>query len=108
MIGLSGPNLNACSSNAKTIGLNPQGDNFLAVKAAPRIDARRLDKLGPNAELYVCDQSKDGKWLGVVYESDGRPSANCGVTSAVPTARPYSGRCQSGWVYSKYIDVSAG
>jgi hypothetical protein len=108
MIGLDGPNLDACGSNARVVGLNPQGDNFLAVKSAPRLDARRVDKLGPASELYVCETSKDRKWLGVVYEPDGQTSANCGVTSPVSTPRAYSGRCQSGWVYSKYVDVYAG
>jgi hypothetical protein len=108
MIGLNGPQLDACGSNATVAGLSAKGDNFLAVKSAPRLDARRIDKLGPAAELYVCDRSKDGKWLGVVYEPDGQTSASCGVTSPVATAHPYSGRCQSGWVYSKYVEVYAG
>jgi hypothetical protein len=108
MIGLGGPSLDACGSNARVVGLNPHGDNFLAVKSAPRVDAARIDKLGPDFEVYVCDESKDKKWLAVVYEPDGKPSANCGVTGPVDTPRPYSGRCQAGWVYSKYIDIYAG
>lgn len=108
MVGLNGSNLDACGSNARVVGLSAEGDNFLAVKSAPRLDARRIDKLGPAFELYVCERSKDGKWLGVVYEPDGETSANCGVTSPVSTPRPYSGRCQSGWVYSKYVEIYAG
>jgi hypothetical protein len=108
IIGKGGPNLDACGSNATVVGLNPRGDNFLAVKSAPKLDARRIDKLGPGFEIYVCDESPDGKWLGVVYEPDGQPSVNCGVTSPVETQRPYSGRCQSGWVYSKYVNIYAG
>jgi hypothetical protein len=108
IIGLGGPNLDACGSNARVVGLNPHGDNFLAVKSAPRMDAPRIDKLGPDFEVYVCQKSKDGKWAGVVYEPDGQPSANCRVTGPADRPQPYSGRCQSGWVYSKYIDVYAG
>jgi len=108
MIGLGGPHLDACGSNARVVGLNPHGDNFLAVKSAPQMDAPRIDKLGPGFEVYVCDESKDKKWLAVVYEPDSKPSANCGVTGPVDTPRSYSGRCQAGWVYSKYIDIYAG
>ena len=108
IVGLDGPSLDACGSNARVVGPNGKGDNFLAVKTAPRIDAPRIDKLGPGFEVYVCQESKDHKWLGVVYEPDGQPSANCGVTGPVAFPQPYAGRCQSGWVYSKYIDVYAG
>ena len=108
IVGLGGPNLDACGINARVVGLNVNGDNFLAVKAAPRMDAPRIDKLGPGFEVYVCQESKDHQWLGVVYEPDGQPSANCGVTGPVASVRPYAGRCQSGWVYSKYLDVYAG
>ena len=108
IVGRGGPNLDACGSNGRVVGLNPNGDNFLAVKSSPRLNARRIDKLGPSYDVYVCDGSKDRKWLGIVYEPDGQPSANCGVTSSVATPRPYAGRCQSGWVDSKYIEVYAG
>jgi hypothetical protein len=107
-VGLNGPQCDACGSNGRVVGLNVNGDNFLAVKAAPSMSSRRIDKLGPGFEVYVCETSKDQKWLGVVYEPDGQPSANCGVTSASGSTRKYSGRCQSGWVYAKYIDIYAG
>lgn len=46
--------LDACGSVAKVVGLNPRGDNFLAVKSGPDLRARRTDKLGPGALVYVC------------------------------------------------------
>jgi uncharacterized protein DUF4429/putative oligomerization/nucleic acid binding protein len=108
IIGSNGPKMDACGSNGRVVGLDARGDNFLAVKSGPRMNASRIDKLGPAFELYVCGTSKDGKWLGVVYQAGGQLSTDCGVTSPVATARAYSGRCQSGWVYSKYVDVYAG
>ena len=107
-VGLKGPDLDACGSNGRVVGLDPAGDNFLAVKSAPRMDASRIDKLGPASELYVCNASQNGKWLGVVYSADGQLSENCDVRSPVATAQHYAGRCRSGWVYSRYVDVYAG
>ena len=68
----------------------------------------RVAKLGPDAEVYVCEISADGQWLGVVYDPNGLTTARCGVTRAVDVAKPYTGPCQSGWVFGKYVDVYAG
>jgi len=105
-IGLDGPQFDACGSNGRVVGLNPNGDNFLAVKSSPSLSARRTDKLGPGQEVHVCDTV--GEWHSIVYEPSGGPSARCGVTSPVEAPRAYSGPCQSGWVFAKYIDIYAG
>ncbi len=59
-------------------GLNPRGDNWLALKTGPSIDASRIAKLPPNTFLKVV--SKEGEWLRVELE-DGR----------------------TGWVFSKFV-----
>lgn len=50
-------------------GLNPNGDNWLALKDGPSIDATRMDKLPPNTPLKLI--SKNGGWLQVELQ-DGR------------------------------------
>jgi hypothetical protein len=100
--------LDACGGNSIVVGLNPRGDNFLAVKAGPSLNAKRIDKLGPNTEVYLCEQTADGAWSGIVYDGSGKWTARCGVTSAVATRRSYTGPCQSGWVSSKYLELIAG
>lgn len=97
-----------CPSNSIVVGLNPEGDNFLAVKAKPSLASARIDKLGPGAEVYHCDTSPNGKWIGIVYDGDGKWTGRCGVTSPVFRRKPYQGPCQSGWVSSKYIELVAG
>ena len=97
-----------CPSNSIVVGLNPEGDNFLAVKAKPSLASARTDKLGPGAEVYHCDTSPNGKWIGIVYDGDGKWTGRCGVTSPVFRRKPYLGPCQSGWVSSKYIELVAG
>lgn len=44
-------------------GLDPNGDNFLALKEAPNVAARRLLKMGPDTRLEVLGQQ--GNWLQV-------------------------------------------
>jgi hypothetical protein len=44
-------------------GLDPQGDNWLALKSAPNINAPRLAKMGPDTLLTVIGQQ--GSWLHV-------------------------------------------
>ncbi len=44
-------------------GLDPNGDNFLALKAAPDIHAGRLMKMGPGTKLRVLGRS--GAWAQV-------------------------------------------
>ena len=98
----------ACGSSGKVVGLDQNGDNFLAVKAAPNFKARRVDKLGPDAEVYMCDTSPDGQWTSIVYESDGQLSARCGTTAPIEQRKSYSGPCLSGWVATKYVELVAG
>jgi len=44
-------------------GLDPQGDNWLALKSAPNVNAPRLAKLPPDTLLTVLEQQ--GSWLRV-------------------------------------------
>ena len=98
----------ACGGNSIVVGLNPKGANFLAVKAGPSLKAKRTDKIGPNTEVYLCEETADGAWSGIVYDGSGKWTARCGVTSAVATRRSYTGPCLSGWVSSKYLELVAG
>lgn len=50
-------------------GLDPYGDNFLALKTAPRINAQRIAKLGPGTLLQVLDSSGDWRLVRLL---DGR------------------------------------
>ena len=44
-------------------GLDPNGDNFLALKEAPNVSSRRLREMGPDTRLEVLGQQ--GNWLHV-------------------------------------------
>jgi hypothetical protein len=106
-IGLAGHDLDACLSVGQVSGLDPQGDNFLAVRAAPRPGAPERDRLGPGREIWICDDA--GVWLGVVY--GGNPAegpGDCGVGTPSATVRPYPGPCRWGWVGSRFVTVIAG
>lgn len=59
-------------------GLDPQGDNFLALKAAPSLKAARLLKMGPGTLLTVLDRA--GPWTQVQLRGG-----------------------QTGWAYGRYL-----
>ena len=59
-------------------GLDPNGDNWLALKSGPDLKATRLRKLPPDTPLTLL--SRNGEWMRVLLD-DG----------------------QEGWVYSKYV-----
>lgn len=105
------PELDACPSAGAIIPLRKGGNGFVAVRAAPSVKARMLDKLKPGRELLLCEDSADGQWVGVVYpEPMGGPSVtDCGVSSPVADKRrAYDGPCRSGWVARRFVTVIAG
>ena len=84
----------------KVTGLNPKGDNFLAVRAGPGAKFKLLDKIHTD-DLVWMFQDK-GDWIGIVYGSD---DISC---SPVKADKPYDGPGKQGWVFKKYITLIAG
>lgn len=84
----------------KVSGLNPNGDNFLAVRAGPGTSYAMIDKIHTDDEVWLFDQK--GGWIGIVY---GTNNVNC---SPINADAPYTGPGQTGWVFGKYITVVAG
>jgi hypothetical protein len=105
-IGLAGDDLDACLSLGEVRGLNPRGDNFLAVRAAPDPRATMKARLGPGRRVNVCEEA--GAWLGIVYDPAPGGDRDCGVGSPVSAPRPYRGPCASGWVSARYVTIIAG
>lgn len=96
--------LDACSALAVVANLSDGADEFLAVKAAPSIKAKRVDKLLKGQSLWICEEKNN--WYGVVYARDEKQ--DCGVSTPVGKRMPYTGPCKSGWVHKKYVKPIAG
>jgi hypothetical protein len=94
----------ACGTTGKVVGLNPNGDNFLAVRRGPAGTYQMIDKLHTGNNVNMCDQQ--GDWIGIVYDTGS--NLDCGVSSPVATRQAYSGICKSGWVHKSYIRAVAG
>ena len=105
IVGTDGPDWDACGAVGRVVGLNPDGDNFLAVRSGPSTDFTKIDEVYTNDALWLCE--KRGRWWGVVYAADGH-QAPCGVSSSVPAPIPYRGECRSGWVFDLYVELVAG
>jgi hypothetical protein len=98
--------LDACLTVSKVAGLNPKGDNFLSLRSSPAASGRELMRLRPGQEVWVCDEAPGG-WTGVLV-APSRDDLDCGVGSPIAKRQPYRGRCRSGWVASRYLQVIAG
>ena len=95
--------LDACSSNGVVVGLDPNGDGFLAVKSGPGLSYPRMDKLYNGEQIHICGETDS--WFAVVYT---RARRDCNVSTPWPIRLPYTGPCRSGWVFKRYVQVTAG
>jgi hypothetical protein len=99
----------SCTSTGTIGPLEQGGDGFVAVRAAPGTAARMLDRLKPGRPLWLCRDSANGQWVGVVYPDDENGMPDCGVSdTAHDKPAPYTGPCKSGWVMRRFIALSAG
>jgi hypothetical protein len=108
IIGKTGAVLDACGSYGSVRGLKAGGDGFVSVRSAPSTKAKEIDRLKEARGVIMCDVSRDGKWIGIVYPRAEDPLNHCGLTSPVKRPIPYKGQCKSGWVFGRYIENSAG
>lgn len=107
-----------CLEAATVRGLNPGGDNYLSVRAAPNRRARELGRLREGHFVWFCRGSVVADWVGVIYPETKNgllPEFEAEWTCKASThsgndgpRRPYRGPCRSGWVAKRYIMLSAG
>ena len=108
MVG-SEPDLDACLGQDLVHGLDPQGDNFLAVRTGPGSDNAMIDQLHEGNIVNVC--AYEGRWVGIVYmpgDTTESGPRDCGVGTPIWPPQPYDGPCRSGWVFEDYLISLAG
>lgn len=74
------------------MGLDPNGDGFLAVRSGPGTNYRKIDELYNGDWVFVL--AERGQWFGVAY-GVGMETACRSIPSSAPR----------GWVHSKWIPV---
>ena len=94
----------ACPGGGSIGNLNPDGGNFLSVRAAPSSSAKEKDRVGPDQAVWICEETSG--WYGVVYQKNG-DGANCGLGYS-ESRKPYAGSCSSGWISSRFVVGLAG
>jgi hypothetical protein len=104
-VGESGPRFPACSSTGQVVGASQEDP--LEVRNAPFERSQLIDALSNGQKLYICMNSLDRKWFGVIYAREGQELAECGVARPTKVAGEYSGPCHSGWVSSAFIRLGA-
>lgn len=105
-VGFDGPDFDACGSYGEVTGFDPEGDNYLSVRAAPDTSAEELDRITSGTGVSLCE-SENG-WHGIVYEGSGAQGTACETGSPVADVQNYSGPCRQGWVSSRFVEVIAG
>ena len=98
--------VDACPSLGSIAGLKSKKGSFLAVRSGPGTRYAMIDKLYERQTFYMCGISKDGQWHSIVYSEE--PLIDCNVSMAVDKPQVYSGKCKSGWVHRKWVEVLAG
>jgi len=88
-LGISSAREGSCHT-AYVVGLDPYGDNFLAVRTGPSTRFRQIDSLYNGNRVFVCDYR--GRWRLVEY----------GQRCYLDYGRPV-GQCRSGWVHGGYL-----
>lgn len=105
-IGELGPNFAACNSQGEV--RERAADGAIPVRAAPYEQARQKGQLPPGSTFFICSRSLDQRWLGVVYDPNGRANRSCGVSAPVGRRSDYQGPCESGWVASAQARLVSG
>ncbi|MFV0644694.1 MAG: hypothetical protein ACK5NN_09375 [Sphingomonadaceae bacterium] len=107
LIGVDGPELDACGTIGRITGLEKERLTELPVKAAPSAEAARTDILHQADLVWLCEA--DGEWQGIVYATgEFQDLGDCRVSIPVPTPLQYSGPCSSGWISGHYIHIVTG
>ncbi|WP_322626701.1 SH3 domain-containing protein [Paracoccus beibuensis] len=57
-------------SGASVVGLDPNGDGFLAVRSGPGANYRKIDELHNGDEVRTCEPR--GEWWGIYYDEPRR------------------------------------
>ena len=106
-IGEGGPGFQACAYTARVVNVGSTEQPTLPVRQAPFQEADAVLQLPNDARLFACSRSIDQRWQGVVVPPADAPDTDCGVRAPVASARDYDGPCQSGWVASAFVRLTA-
>lgn len=100
---LQASQFDACNQSGEIVGLDPHGDNYLAVKAGPSGAHGEKDRLAQGDRVWIC--GRQGSWIAVIYQTQGE---TCGVNTPARSSGAYRGPCAWGWAHRNYVKVTAG
>lgn len=92
----------ACGGLGQVANLRPGG--FVAVRTGPGARFAERDRLFASRTVWLCEER--GGWQGIVYAAN--PQMDCGVATAQARRSVYRGPCRSGWVFGRYVELTAG
>lgn len=107
MVGLEGPETDACPGIGRVNGLEPRKGDLLRVRSEANEASEVTDELAVSTLVWLCEA--DDEWQGIVYpKGEFQELGDCRVSSALAKPEPYAGPCHFGWVQAKYVELVAG
>ncbi len=107
VIGLEGPQADACPGIGRINALEPRKGDLLRVRAEANEGSQVTDELNVATLVWLCEADDD--WQGIVYpKGQFQELGDCRVSAALSAPEPYAGPCQFGWVQAKYVELVTG
>ncbi len=107
VIGLQGPDSDACPAIGRIAMFEPKKGDFMRVYTDSSDLAPIKDQLQLSSLVWLCEA--DEGWQGIVYpKNETQDLGDCRVSAALSDPEPYNGPCNFGWVEAKYIELVAG
>lgn len=107
MVGLQGPEADACPAIGRIATFEPKKGDFMRVYTDSSDLAPIKDRLELSSLVWLCEA--DEGWQGIVYpKNETQDLGDCRVSTALSAPEPYNGPCNFGWVEAKYIELAAG
>jgi len=105
-IGGDGPEMDACGTYAQVVDFDASGEDIPYVHDAPSAATKARDKLSSGQGVKVCETQND--FSGIVYAGENQSNADCNTDSPLAAEQNYTGPCRSGWVDSRFLQMTAG
>lgn len=92
-----------CNGTGTVANLD-SNDDFITVFSGPSITSPPQIRLKARVLMQLCTRSENGRYVGIIYQSDGELAelSQCQIaTDGIPR---YKRPCISGWVYTRDIE----
>lgn len=104
LIGVDGPNQDACVGIGRVSLFGMRDKPTLVVREKPSRFAKQAGELAPGELVWLCEVN--GDFQGIVYAAeDFQQLGECRLGRPVAEPEPYAGPCATGWVEANRLQL---